>query len=158
MRRLLVFALLLLMFISSCKKEGQLVLYPSYYGQWQYIGYRFGPGFIAASADSSVILTLIPPNSYLTSLNGYLSTQGTFRLDSSMDLVSLQFNNITQPYGSWTVVGTTSGVTFLYFNYSQIGQLTLFQFNYISAYGDTLEMLQGPVITPDPVYNFFKRI
>ena len=158
MTRGLLFLMILVSEISACKKEGLTPNYPAYYGQWEYIGSSWGPGFNPPAADSMVVLTLSSPNNYTTSLNGMIVRQGSFQVDSSSKFVILTFNNITQPYGSQTVVRTNTGLTYLYFNSAKTGQLTLYQHNYTASPADTLILSQGPVITPEALSNFFKRM
>jgi hypothetical protein len=148
----------LILSFSACKKSEAPPLYPDYYGNWQYIGTNDGrPLFISPSPDSTVVLSLNPPNLYSVWLNGVLAKSGSFQLDSGLGMITLQFNNLTQPYGSQTSV-STGGVTFLFYNYIQVGQLTLFQIDYTNAPGDTLNLLQGPVISPEAATNSFKRL
>jgi len=157
--RLSVYALTALLFcFSACKKSGATPFYPSYYGNWQYIGTNDGrPVFIPPSPDSTVILSLNPPNLYSVWLNGALVKSGYFQMDSGNGMIALQFNNITQPYGNQTSV-MTGGVTYFGYNYIQAGQLTIFQVNYTNSPGDTLQLLQGPLVSPEATTNSFKRL
>jgi len=148
------FVVMMVMF--SCRKAVQVPSYPSYYGQWLFIQSSSGPGFTTPSPDSVVILTLKPGNTYTVTLNGNTSLQGSFTMDSVAYGVTLDFLNITQPYGTSTIV-TTNGPTFLFFNTVKIGQLTLFQKNATSSPGDTLDLTSSPV-TPEATNNLFRRI
>jgi hypothetical protein len=148
-------SLVALISLISCGKTAQTLSYPGYYGQWQYIGYSF-IGFSAPSADSTVILTLSPGNTYKATLNGMEKISGTFSIDSGSNGQTLTFSHITQPYGNMTtsMSGTT---TYLYFNYSKVGQLTLFENNWIRTASDTL-VLQQTFLAPEFTSNYFRRI
>lgn len=143
-------------FLFACSKTVHTPSYPSYYGQWQYIGASFGPGFTTPSPDSVVILTLKSGNTYTVTLNGNSSLEGSFTMDSITYGVTLKFLNITQPYGNNTIA-TTNGPTFLFFNTAKIGQLTLFEENATSSPGDTLVLTSSPV-TPEATNDLFRRI
>ena len=157
MNRLLCFcSMVITICLFSCHKSIQTPQYPSFYGQWQYIGYEVGPGFHAPSPDSTVVLTLSTGNNYGTTLNGKQVMSGTFSIDTSSNRVYLKFNNITQPAGN-TTSAVSGNLTFLYFNFSKIGQLTLFENNWTSSPGDTLYLIQSPTI-PESTTNYFKRI
>jgi hypothetical protein len=131
------------------QKKGQ------YDGQWQWISTE-GVSRTPALADSPVVLTLNPDNSYKVTLNGQLSLQGTFSPDSSTYWTNIKFNNITEPAGDTSSV-TVGDITELYFNYSQVGRLVIFQNGEISISGDTLTLLRTP-ITPETPVSLFKRI
>ncbi len=142
--------------LLSCSKTGQTISYNSYYGQWQFIGTSSGPWQVTPSPDSVVILRLMPGNTYEATLNGTLAIQGSFTIDSSANRVTLDFVNITQPFGTNTS-GESNGVYFLFFNTAKIGQLTLFQTNITSSPGDTLDLTSYP-LTPEFTSDYFKRI
>jgi hypothetical protein len=154
-RQLHICCLLLSIALFSCSKTTQTPSYPSYYGKWQFIAWSFGPSYNIPSPDSVVLLTLKQGNTYTATLNGAISLQGSFTIDSSNG-VTLKFLNINEPYGTNTIV-VTNNTTFLFFNTAKIGQLTLFQNNLTSSPGDTLMLTSSP-ITPDPTYSWFKRI
>ena len=127
-----------------------------YDGQWQWIGTSSGLFRTIPLADSPVVLTLNPDSSYRVTLNSQLSLQGTFSSDSSTFWNNITFNNITEPAGDTTSV-TIGNVTELYFNYSQIGRLVIYQNDELSISGDTLTLLRTP-ITPETPVSLFKRI
>jgi hypothetical protein len=160
MNRLLLVSLIPLMALFSCKKESQAPppysLPDSYYGQWQWIGSSWGPSYSVPSPDSTVVLILAPGNLYTITLNGTQTLQGSFQADSTPYTVTLQFNNITQPAGSNTSV-TSGNVTELFFNYVQVGQFMLFQYDLTSCPGDTLQLVQSP-IDPEAMGSYFKRV
>jgi hypothetical protein len=142
--------------LFSCNKNIQTPSYPSYYGQWQFIGTSSGPSYITPSPDSVVILILKPGNTYVATLNGNPGIYGSFTIDSSANFVTLTFLNITQPYGTNTS-GESNGIYFLFFNTAKVGQLTLFQTNATNSPGDTLNLTSYP-ITPEFTSDYFKRI
>ena len=127
-----------------------------YDGQWQWIGTSSGLFKTAPLADSPVVLTLNPDSSYHVTLSGQISLQGTFSTDSSTFWNNIKFNNITHPFGDTTSV-TVGNITEVYFNYSQIGRLIIYQNEEISISGDTLTLLRTP-ITPETPVGLFKRI
>ena len=173
MNRLLVPFLFLSVYLVSCtKSEPAVTINPGgpnraksnvgqsgneqpYNGQWQWIS-TWGVNRTLALADSPVVLTLNPDNSYSVTLNRQISLQGTFSTDSSANWTNIKFNNITEPAGDTTSV-TIGNITELYFNYSQIGRLVIFQNGEISISGDTLTLLRTP-ITPETPVSLFKRI
>ncbi len=148
--------LLLSFVLFSCYKTVQLPGYPSYNGQWLYTGSTFGPFFTHPSADSVVILTLRPGNVYDASFNNISIIHGSFSIDSNANGITIQFLNITQPYGNETEF-TTNGITYLFFNTAKIGPLTLFETNELSPAGDSIALTSYP-ITPEFTSNYFKRI
>jgi hypothetical protein len=93
---------------AACKKSEVAHNYPSYNGNWEFLGMEGPLGFQPSSSDTTIILTLGAPNSYMVSLNGSSRLQGTFQVDSASDEVILAFSNITQPYGS-TITGLGIG-------------------------------------------------
>ncbi len=139
--------------LFSCSKTSQTA---SYYGRWQFIGTSAGPWSVTPSPDSVVILTLMPGNTYRTTLNGNLAIQGSFSIDSGANGVILNFLNITQPYGTNTSE-ESNGIYFLFFNTAKIGQLTLFQTNITSSPADTLDLTSYP-LTPEFTADYFKRV
>lgn len=141
--------------LFSCSKTNQSS-YPSYYGQWQFIGTSSGPWQVTPSPDSIVILTLKPGNTYEATLNDSVAMQGSFTIDANANGVILKFLNITQPFGTNTSE-VSGGIHFLFFNTTKIGQLTLFQTNITSSPGDTLNLTSYP-ITPEFTSDYFKRI
>jgi|HubBroStandDraft_6_1064221.scaffolds.fasta_scaffold531791_1 hypothetical protein len=127
-----------------------------YDGQWKWIGTIRGIYFPDPITDSPIVLRLAADNTYSVTLNGQLSMQGTYSTDSSTFWNNIIFNNIIQPAGD-TISVTTGNITRLYFNYSQIGGLTIFRNNEISVSGDTLTLLRTP-ITPETPVSLFIRI
>jgi len=103
-----------------------------------------------------VFLNLKPDNSYIVTFDGRFFLEGSFKIDSNANGTGLEFLNINKPYGDTTSV-VSNGVTFLYFNTTNIGQLTLFQNNAASLFNDTLDLVSSP-ITPFATVNEFKRI
>ncbi|HXB29236.1 MAG TPA: hypothetical protein VNW49_05425 [Puia sp.] len=127
-----------------------------YDGQWQWIGTSSGLFSTIPLADSQVVLTLNPDSTYDVTLNGQFSLQGTFSSDSSAYWANIKFNNITEPAGDTTSV-TVGNITELYFNYSQVGRLVIYQNDEMTISGDTLTLLRTP-ITPETPVSLFKRI
>ncbi len=125
-------------------------------GQWQWIGTSSGLFNTIPLADSPVVLTLNPDSSYEVTLSGKVSLQGSFSTDSSAFWNNITFNNITEPAGDTTSV-TIGNVTELYFNYSQIGRLVIYQNDEMTISGDTLTLLRTP-ITPETPVTLFKRV
>jgi hypothetical protein len=140
MNRLIVFCSCVLLF--SCKKSEQAAAYAGYYGHWQFIASGFGgPVNTAPSPDSVVVLNLIQNNTYQISLNGQSTSQGTFSIDSGTNGTILTFNNITQPVGTDTVV-VAGNLSYFFYNFIRIGQLTLFQYDRPFLQGDSLVLTQ----------------
>lgn len=156
MNRLLFFTLSLLLVLFACKKSGPSNTPAAFYGHWQWTGSVFGPRTITPSPDSTVVLELKAGNLYEVTLNGQLATKGSFQIDSSSKGMVLQFDNVIQPVGNNTT-GSSGGVNYIAFNYVQIAQLTLFQFNATSSPGNVLQLVQYP-ITPVATVSSFKRI
>ena len=152
-------AALLLLALIACKKSGQgttsIPVPGSYYGHWQWISSSWGPS-ITYATSSVVVLDLEAGNQYQVTLNGLVATSGTFTIDSSANGTVLQFNNINEPAGSNTT-GQSGGIRYIAFNYLQIGQMTLFQYNSTGTPGDTLSLVQYP-ITPEATVSLFKRM
>ena len=172
MTRLFTAIFLLSVSLYSCSKsESEVMINPGginnsksntdqqnnaqYDGQWQWIS-TWGVSRTLALADSPVVLTLNPDSTYKVTLSGQLSLQGTFSTDSSAYWTNIKFKNITEPAGDTTSV-TIGNITELYFNYSQVGRLWIFQNGEISISGDTLTLLRTP-ITPETPVSLFKRI
>jgi hypothetical protein len=153
MSRRLLLAMILLIGLIACKKNAQTSPYAAFYGQWQWIGSYWGPAFTPPPADTLIILTLNPPNLYEVSLNGVLSTQGTFQINKE----GFQFNNMTQPFSNQTIFIASSGETFIIFNHSQTGPLTLFQYNWYNSPADTLLLTQQSP-SAELSTNIFKRL
>ncbi len=174
MNRLLVSFLLLSVYLVSCtKSESTVTLNPGgpnnaksnvgnsgneqpYNGQWQWIGTSSGLFSTSASVDSAIVLSLETDSSYNVTIDGQLLLQGTYSTDSSAFWNNIKFNNITQPAGDTTSV-TVGNITYLYFNYFQIGRLVIYENDEISISGDTLTLLRTP-ITPETPVSLFKRI
>ena len=173
MGRLLVCFLFLSVYLVSCtKSEPAVLINPGgpnnvksnagrsgneiYNGQWQWISTSSGLSSTNAAVDSPVVLSLETDSSYNITLAGLLSLQGTYSTDSSVFWNNIKFNNITQPSGDTTSV-TVGNITYLYFNYSQIGRLVIYQNNEMTISGDTLTLLRTP-ITPETPVSLFKRI
>jgi hypothetical protein len=158
MSRLLVYFLILSVYLVSCTKSepGQSGNEQSYNGQWQWISTSRGPSNTSPVVDSPVILSLEPDNSYHVTLSGLLTLRGTFTTDSSTFWNNIKFNDITLPAGDTTTV-TRGNITEVYFNYSQIGRLVIFQNDEMTISGDTLTLLRTP-ITPETPVSLFKRI
>lgn len=123
--------------------------------QWLWTGTTSGLFSTVALADSPVVLTLNSGNEYNVSLNGQESLQGTYSIDSSAGWSEIEFGNINEPAGTKTIV-TSGNVTYLFFNYSQIGRLTLYQNNSMSISGDTLTMLRYPITPETPVSTYVR--
>jgi hypothetical protein len=174
MNRLPVTLLFLSVYLVSCtKSEPAVIVNPGgpngeksnggqsgneqpYHGQWRWIGTSSGLFSTIPMNDSPVVLSLEPDNSYNVTLGGQLSLQGTYTTDSSTYWNNIKFNNITEPAGDTTSV-TIGNITELYFNYSQIGRMVIYQNDEISISGDTLTLLRTP-ITPETPVSLFKRI
>jgi hypothetical protein len=154
MRRILMVTFPCFLVLFACKKSAQVPA--SYIGRWQWISSSFGPRTTTPAADSAVILNLETGNQYQATLNGQIVTAGSFQLNSSSNGPVLQFNNINQPVGNHTSGSTGSGY-FIAFNFLQIGQLTLFQYNSTSTPHDTLTLVRSP-ITPGATVSVFKRM
>jgi hypothetical protein len=152
-------ATLLLLALAGCKKSDEgtasISVPGSYYGHWQWIGSSYGPA-ITYPTSSFVVLNLEAGNQYQATLNGLVVTSGTFGIDSSANGVVLKFSNINEPAGNNTT-GQVDGVNFIAFNFLKIGQLTLFQNNSTMALGDTLQLIQYPII-PEATVSLFKRM
>jgi len=173
MNRLIVSFLFLSVYLVSCtKSEHPVLVNPGgpngeksngdqsgneqpYNGQWQWIGTSSGLFSTIPLVDSPIVLTLNPDSSYKVTLNGQNSLQGTFSTDSSTFWNNIKFINITQPFGDTTSV-TIGNITEVFFNYSQIGLLVIYQNDEIRISGDTLTLLRTP-ITPETPVSLFKR-
>ena len=166
-----IFFLLSVSLISCTKSEPAVLINPGgpnksnadqlnngqlYDGQWKWIGTSSGLFNTIPLVDSAVVLTLNSDSSYYVTLIGQISLQGTFSTDSSTFWNNINFKNITQPFGDTTSV-TVGNMTEVYFNYSQIGRLVIYQNDEISISGDTLTLLRTP-ITPETPVSLFKRI
>lgn len=125
-------------------------------GQWQWIGTTSGIFNTIPSVDSPVVLSLDSDYSYRVMISGELTLQGTYSTDTSAFYTDLKFNNIDQPAGDTTSV-TVGDMTYLYFNYSLVGRLTIYQNNDLSISGDTLTLMRFP-LTPETPVSLFKRI
>lgn len=172
MSRLFVSFLFLSVYLVSCtKSEPAVTINPGgpnksnadqqnggqlYDGQWKWIGTTSGLFNTIPLVDSAVVLTLNSDSSYNVTLVGQISLQGTFSTDSSTFWNDIKFNNITKPYGDTTSV-TVGNITEIYFNYSQIGRLIIYQNDEMTISGDTLTLLRFP-ITPETPVSLFKRI
>jgi hypothetical protein len=156
-RRLFTVLIPLLCFIS-CKKSEIAQSYPSYYGRWQFLGMGEAVGYIPASADTAIILTLSAPNTYTVTLNGMIKLLGTFQATSDTGSVpaTFRFSNITEPYGGM-VGGSANSQTYYNSNFITIGQLTLFQSNTPNTISDTLILVQSPTIAFEAESSYFKR-
>ncbi len=164
------FFLLSVTLISCTKSEPAVLISPGgindsksngqnngqYDGQWQWIGTSSGLFRTSPIIDSPVVLSLETNNSYNVTLAGLLSLEGTYLTDSSTFWNNIKFNNITQPFGDTTSV-TFGNITEVFFNYSQIGRLVIYQNDELSISGDTLTLLRTP-ITPETPVILFKRI
>ena len=89
-------------------------------------------------------------------MNGNITIQGSFTIETNSNFLTLKFLNIDQPYGNNTS-GSSNGINYVSFNTAKIGQLVLFQENSTSAPGDILSLLSYP-ITPEATTNIFKRL
>ena len=172
MSRFLAAFLFLSVYLVSCsKKELGVLINPGgpnksnadqqnsgqlYDGQWKWIGTSSGLFNTIPLVDSAVVLTLNSDSSYNVTLIGQISLKGTFSTDSSTFWNNIKFNNITQPFGDTTSV-TVGNITEIYFNYSQIGRLVIYQNDEMTISGDTLTLLRYP-ITPETPVSLFKRI
>jgi hypothetical protein len=156
MRHLLFIFVLLSIAFGSCKKTIQAPSYPSFNGQWLWIGTGGGVYLMKPSSDSLIILTLGSENNYTTTLNGQLVLQGTFTIDSGSNTLNLIFDNITHPFGN-NNSGIIGGAGYVNFNYFKIGQFTLYQVNQTHTPGDTLYLLRSP-ITPESPVSYFKKL
>jgi hypothetical protein len=127
----------------------------SYAGKWLWIGTSSGPFRSNPLVDSPVVLSINSGNLYIVTLNGQISAQGNFTTNSGSNGPVTTFNNITAPSGNSTS-GTVGNVTFISFNYIQVGRFFLYQNNLLSISGDTLTMLRYP-ITPETPVSLFVR-
>jgi hypothetical protein len=172
MNRFLAALFFLSVYLISCsKKESGVLINPGgpnksnadqqdsgqlYDGQWMWIGTSSGLFNTIPLVDSAVVLTLESDGSYNVTLIGQISLQGTFSTDSSTFWNNIKFNNITKPFGDTTSV-TVGNITEVFFNYSQIGRLIIYQNDEITISGDTLTLLRTP-ITPETPVSLFIRI
>jgi hypothetical protein len=174
MNRLFAIILFLSLYLISCtKSEPAVLINPGgpnqvksnggqsgneqpYNGQWQWIGTTIGIFRPSSIVDSPVVLSLETDNSYNVTLAGQLSLQGTYSTDSSTFWNNIKFKNITLPFGDTTSV-TIGNMTEVFFNYSQIGRLVIYQNDEMTISGDTLTLLRTP-ITPETPVSLFKRI
>jgi hypothetical protein len=160
MRQKAWFAMLAFSLTFSCQKQTtdpNAMTATGYYGNWQYLGYNWGPGFKPTYPDSTVVLAMDSGNNYRLTLNGQLVTQGTFEVDSSSPAPIVHFINITKPYGSDTST-TSGGLHYFFWNFVSAGGLTLFQYNWAQLPTDTLSMMQCCVLTPEVTTNYFRRL
>jgi hypothetical protein len=157
MNRILFAVLILISCFAACKKSEVARIYTPYNGNWEFLGMDGPLGFTPSSSDTTIILTLGAPNSYMVSLNGYSLLQGTFQVDSVSEEVILAFSNITQPYGS-TITGLGIGQSNDSANFTIIGQLTLFQNNATHILGDTLILVQSPTFGFATQSSVFKHL
>jgi hypothetical protein len=159
MNRLLYVTLVLTAGLFSCTKTDQTATPESSpnNGQWLWTGTYSGLFSTVSLVDSPVVLSLNSGNNYNVTLNGRVSLHGTYSTDTSAGWNLLKFDNIDEPAGNTTSV-TSGNVTYLYFNYAQIGRMTLFQNNSVSLSitGDTLTILRYP-ITPETPISIFVR-
>jgi hypothetical protein len=140
MKPLIVICSFVLLF--SCKKSEQAPSYAGYYGHWQFISFGFGgPVNSTPSPDSVVQLILIPGNTYQITLNGLAVTRGSFSMNPGTNGTVLTFNNITQPAGTDTVV-VAGNLSYFFYNFIRVGQLTLFQHDHPFLQGDSLVLTQ----------------
>jgi hypothetical protein len=157
MKRLLFIVPILFIALVSCTKNETTLQNSPYDGQWRWIGTSIGPFSTFPPIDSPVVLTMSPGNFYKVTLNGALSIQGTFAADSNAYWTTLKFNNITQPFGD-TTSETSGNITEVYFNYSNIGRLVIFQNNRASIAGDTLTLVRYPITPETPVSSFIRMV
>jgi hypothetical protein len=155
MARTLFAVWILISCFAACKKSDVAHIYPSYYGNWKFLGMEGPLGYTPSSPDTTIILALGAPSSYAVSLNGFPRLGGTFQVDSASGSGILAFSNITQPYGSMV---TGSGQANDNDNFAVIGQLTLFQNNTTQTLGDTLILVQSPAFGFATQGSFFKRL
>ena len=134
--------LVLIMGVFSCTKttNSNALQHSPYEGKWLWIGRTSGLFQSTPLADSPVILSMNPGYLYNVMLKGNISVKGTFTTDSGSAWAATTFNNITMPFGD-TTSRMVGNVTFLSFNYVQVGRFFLFQNNELSISGDTLTMI-----------------